>query len=168
MVMPVNRRPVANRSWTTSIASHRPGSRANGSATRGAAVAFFRVRWRSESPFPDKSARPSCNSPATRPVIAVPRYEGTHAVAWSRQSLASSLAVRCRPVGDCDTAGCAIQRHDPTHSPLTQPIACHQQRGDGPFRFRPYQFFAVITFSAWISSACSATICFNRRFSFSN
>jgi len=37
-------------------------------------------------------------------------------------------------------------------------------QGRHPLRLGRYQFFAVIAFSALISSVCSATICFNRRF----
>ena len=61
-----------------------------------------------------------------------------------------------------------IERQEAAHSSLTEPKALGAPLGRRSLRLGPYQFFALIAFSAWMSSACSATICFNRRFSSSS
>ena len=125
-----------------------PGSRNSGSATRGTAVAFFRA-WRrhreallSTEPLhllmihlPAFPAHPhkDAGTPISPPDL------GNLSHPRSQSAVVPSAATIPRRV--------PIQRHNPTHSPLTQPKACHQQRGGGPFRFGPYQFFAVIAFS---------------------
>jgi hypothetical protein len=44
-----------------------------------------------------------------------------------------------------------------------EPKALGSPLGRRSLRLGPYQFFALMAFSAWMSSACSATICFSRR-----
>src|SRR6186713_2875599 len=56
-----------------------------------------------------------------------------------------------------------IQFEQSAHPPLTQPKALGHPLGCRSRRLGRYQFFAVTA-----SSACSATICFNRRFSSSS
>ena len=58
-----------------------------------------------------------------------------------------------------------IQVHEPAHPPLAEPNACDNTLCRRPLRLGPYQCVAVSAFRAWRSSTCSATICFNRRFS---
>jgi len=45
---------------------------------------------------------------------------------------------------------------------LTEPKALGHPLGRRSLRRVRYQFFVVTAFNAWMSSACSATICFSR------
>ena len=57
-----------------------------------------------------------------------------------------------------------IQVHQLAHPSLAQPKACDDLLSRRLLRLGPYQFLAVIAFSAWIANACSVTICVNCRF----
>lgn len=56
---------------------------------------------------PDKSVRPSRDSPAPLPAGAVHRSAGTHSGAWSRQSPESVCAAQNRQGTDSDTGTCS-------------------------------------------------------------
>jgi hypothetical protein len=58
----------------------------------------------------------------------------------------------------------AIEGQEPAYPPLIQRKVRRHPSRRGSLRLGRYQFFALMAFSAWMSSACSATICFNRRF----
>src|SRR5688572_1812591 len=51
----------------------------------------------------------------------------------------------------------SIEGQEPAHPSLTEPKALGAPLGPRSLRLGPYQFFALMTFSAWMSSACSAT-----------
>lgn len=61
-----------------------------------------------------------------------------------------------------------IKRHEAAHSSLTEPKARRDPLSRGSLRLGRYQLFAVTALSAWMSRACSAIICFSRRFSSSS
>lgn len=76
----------------------------------------------------------------------------------SRIVLAPTAIPQCVP----------IQGQYAAHPTLTEPKALGHPLSGRSLRLGRYQFFAVTAFSACMSSTCSATICFNRRFSSSS
>ena len=89
IVKHLNRRPLASRSWTKSIAYQSPGRVDIGSTMR-------ERMWISSAPggatraLPlDRSAQPSGDSPFSLPVAAARISENSRSIAWSRRSLVS-------------------------------------------------------------------------------
>ena len=62
----------------------------------------------------------------------------------------------------------AIEAQEAAHPSLTEPKALGAPLSRRSLRLGPYQFFAVMAFNAWMSSAWSVTICLSRRFSSSS
>lgn len=124
-----------------------PGRTGFGSATRGTAAAFPHPTAQRESFLPI-SGRPSYDSLASLPVATAQRCGDTHAAACSRPSPGSSSAGRRHPVSDCGSATCSDSGPLTDSLAVDQSNACRQKRGGGPLRLGPYQFFAVMAFSA--------------------
>src|SRR5262249_61250244 len=60
------------------------------------------------------------------------------------------------------------QIEQPTRASETRVLRVHQRPDRDALRDGAYHFFATTAFNAWMSSVCSATMCFSRRFSSSS
>ena len=176
IVKHLNRRPLASRSWLqrrTLAQSPWPTSIRAGWA---AAARRAGPPWPSSGlggatrdPPHDRAARSSCDSPSSLPGAAAHRGAGAPIPPLglsNRSHSRSKFAIV--PSAATISQRVPIQVHQLAHPSLTQPKARDDLLSRRPLRLGPYQFFAVIAFSAWMSNACSATICFNRRFSSSS
>ncbi len=87
---------------------------------------------------------------------------------WVRSSLYSRRHASITSWASCRVTNQCSFKHSSRNLPLQLSIKAFctgSPLGRCSLCLEPYQFFALMAFSVWMSSACSAIICFSRQFS---